>query len=189
MVLACWLFFGVLGLSRTVEADTNLIAYVNGEGELYIIQPNGEGKRKLASGEMLQAIKFSPQQTKAGQDFYTWPVWSPDGSRVACFRVLNGEHGPTDGYTSRCAQTPKCCTPMKNQSTTYLCVLVAGKQNLAVLLGGPEAFSVGCGRLAVIKNPRPSHKAHRFIFIGEQIVTLLACGRRPGSESTLGQPH
>ena len=97
IVLSCWLFLSVLGLSLTVEADTNLIAYVNGEGELYTMQPNGEGKQKLASGEMLQAIKFAPQQIKAGQDFYTWPVWSPDGTRVACFRVLNGEHGPTDG--------------------------------------------------------------------------------------------
>src|SRR5258708_839237 len=97
IMLACWLVFSVQLSLHTALADTDLIAYINGEGELYVVQSNGEGKRKFASGEMLQAIAYLPQQRNTGQEFYSWPVWSPNGTRIACFRMNNGEHGPTNG--------------------------------------------------------------------------------------------
>jgi len=50
----CWiaLLFSFL-FSTPVYAGPNLIAYIGGEGALYTIQPDGNGKRKLAFGELL----------------------------------------------------------------------------------------------------------------------------------------
>ena len=78
-------------------SSTNLIAYVDGAGDLYTIQSDGTSKRQLASGEVLQTIAFSGRLVKNGRDFYSWPVWSPDGTRLACFRVVAEEEEATDG--------------------------------------------------------------------------------------------
>ncbi len=166
IVLACWFFLGVLGSSfTTVAADTNLIAYVNGEGELYVIQPDGEGKRKLASGEMLQAIKFSPQQIAAGQDFYTWPVWSPDGNRVACFRVLNGERGPTDGLYIFDVHNSQVLHAYEEPGLRPIYAYWSpNSQNLAVLLGGPGAFSVGLWPVSGNQKPKTVAQGAPFYF-------------------------
>lgn len=164
-VLACWLFFSVLCSSFTALAETNLIAYVNGEGELYVIQPNGEGKRKLASGEMLQAIRFSPQQIKAGQDFYMWPVWSPDGNRVACFRVINGEQGPTDGLYIFDVHDSRVLHAYEEQGLRPIYAYWSpNNQNLAVLLGGPGAFSVGLWPVSGNQKPKTVAQGAPFYF-------------------------
>ena len=84
LLLSCLLF------ALPAASATDLIAYIDGEGDLYLIQPDGKGRRNLASGEVLQPIAFSRRLVKNGQDFYSWPVWSPDGNRLACFRVVAG---------------------------------------------------------------------------------------------------
>jgi TolB protein len=154
-VLSLWLcLLSVFLFYSFASAVTNLIVYVDDEGDLYLIQPNGEGKRKLASGEMLQTIAFSPQWVKAGQDFYSWPVWSPDGSRVACFRVVAGENGPTDGLYIFDAQSSQVLHAYQEPGLRPIYAYWApNSQNLAVLLGGPGAFSLGLW--PVTGNQRP----------------------------------
>src|SRR5713101_2798860 len=79
-------------------AGPNLIAYVDEAGDLYVIQPDGNGRRKFASGELLQSIAFSTDQlVKNDRDFYTWPVWSSDSHLLACFRLIASEEEATDG--------------------------------------------------------------------------------------------
>ena len=79
-----WFFLlASLVLAFPVDAETNRIAYVDSTGDVYTIQSDGNGRRKLASGEMLQTIAFTPRHIQEEQGFYSWPVWSPDGSRAA----------------------------------------------------------------------------------------------------------
>ena len=70
------------------------IAYIDRAGDLYTIKPNATDRRQLASGELLQTIAFQPAQSPGmNRSSYSWPVWSPDGSRLACFRMLANENG------------------------------------------------------------------------------------------------
>jgi TolB protein len=72
-------------VSAAPAAERGLVAYVNEEGEIHAIRPDGTADRKLASGEPLQPISFRPAAD--GRDFFTWPLWSPDATRIAAFRV------------------------------------------------------------------------------------------------------
>ncbi len=162
---SCWLVLSVILSCHTVAANTNLIAYINDEGELYVIQPTGEGKRKLASGEILQTIAFSPQQRTTGQEFYSWPVWSPDGSRVACFRVNNGEHGPTDGLYIFDVHSAQVLHAYEEPGLRPIYAYWApNNQHLAVLLGGPGAFSVGVWPVEGKQKPKTVAQGAPFYF-------------------------
>lgn len=146
-------------------AETNQIAYIDGEGDLYLIQPTGEGRRKLASGEMLQTIAYVPQWVKAGQDFYSWPVWSPDGNRIACFRVTHGENGPMDGLYIFDARSSQVLHAYEAQGLRPIYAYWApNSQNLAVLLGGPGAFSLGLWPTASEQKPKTVAKGAPFYF-------------------------
>ena len=80
------------------SADLGRIAYIDQLGDVYTIKPNGTGRRKLASGELLQSAAFVPrtiQSPRATQDAYSWPIWAPDGARLACFRMILEEDKQT----------------------------------------------------------------------------------------------
>lgn len=166
MQLASWFcLVSVILCNTPVTAETNLIAYINDEGDLYLIQPTGEGRRKLASGEMLQTIAYSPQLIKAGQDFYSWPVWSPDGNRVACFRVTHGEHGPTDGLYIFDARSSQVLHAYEAQGLRPIYAYWApNSQNLAVLLGGPGALSLGLWPMGGEQKPKTVAQGAPFYF-------------------------
>ena len=76
LVAAFSLITTALALST---ATINRIAFVDRAADLYTIRPDGTHRRKLASGEMLQQITFSPQPVQQPRDLYSWPAWSPDG--------------------------------------------------------------------------------------------------------------
>ena len=149
----------------SASSDVNLIAYVDDEGDLYLTQPDGEGKRKLASGEMLQQIAFSPQWVKTGRDFYSWPTWSPDGQRVACFRVVAGEDGPTEGLYIFDAKSAQVLNAYQDQSLHPIYAYWApNSQNLGVLLGGQGSLSLGLWPVAGQKHPHTVAQGAPFYF-------------------------
>jgi len=165
-IVFLWLcLFSGFFLYSSAAAATNLIAYVDGEGDLYVIQPNGEGKRKLASGEMLQTIAFLPQWVKAGQDIYSWPVWSPDGNRVACFRVVAGEKGPTEGLYIFDAQSSQVLHAYQEPGLRPIYAYWAPNSlNLAVLLGGPGSLSLGLWPVNGHQRPKTVAQGAPFFF-------------------------
>jgi TolB protein len=67
-------------------AERGTIAYVDENGEIHAVAPDGTNDRKLATAEPLQPIAYRPAQDD-GRNFFTWPVWSPDATRLAAFRV------------------------------------------------------------------------------------------------------
>jgi len=127
-----------------VISGINLIAYIDEAGDLYTVKPDGTGRRKLASGEVLQAITFSNRSIKSGRDFYSWPVWSPDGTRLACFRMVADEEGQTDElYIFEVASSQVLNSYNEPGLRPIYAYWAPDGQHLAVLLGGPETLSLG----------------------------------------------
>ena len=67
------------GESGSPAAGANLIAYVDLDGRIHTISPDGLSQQETISPE---------------EGFYTWPVWSPDGSRIAFSGIPPGDNGP-----------------------------------------------------------------------------------------------
>lgn len=147
------------------RSDTNLIAYVDGEGDLYLIRPDGSGRRQLASGEILQSIAFSGQFVKNGRDFYSWPVWSPDGNRLACFRVVGGQEENTDGlYMFDIASSQVLNAYQEPGLRPIYAYWAPNSQHLAVLLGGQGAFSLGLWPTSGGQRPKTVAQGAPFYF-------------------------
>ena len=97
------------GISQQAQPDTgaasNLsvdrIAYIGPYGDLYTVNPDGSGERRLTGVSRVRsrpsdpAGPASPSDTAAfytvqDLDFnesYAWPTWAPDGTRLAVSRV------------------------------------------------------------------------------------------------------
>ncbi len=75
----------------------NRIAYIDNDGQLVTSDPDGSGRSLLTTGAVARAggILAQPQRREA---MYSWPVWSPDGSRIAV-SLLRGE-SPSDAQIS-----------------------------------------------------------------------------------------
>jgi TolB protein len=141
-----WFFLlTFLVFAPPANAETNRIAYVDPTGDVHTIQPDGNGRRKLASGEMLQTIAFTPlpiQQEEKG--FYSWPVWSPDGSRIACFRLVAGENTQVDGlYMFDVASSQVLHSYKAPGLQPIYSYWAPNSQALAILLGGTDPLSLG----------------------------------------------
>lgn len=70
-----------------------LIAYVDTLGGLLVVRPDGSAKRKLGAGE-IQQIALTQGAPRA--DTFRWPMWAPDGRRLACFAVTLRNDQPLD---------------------------------------------------------------------------------------------
>src|SRR5262249_45137348 len=147
------------------SAGINLIAYIDEAGDLYTIQPDGTDKRKLASGEVLQTIAFSGRFVKSGRDFYSWPVWSPDGTRLACFRVVAEEDEATDGlYIFEVASSQVLNSYKEPGLRPIYAYWAPNGQNIAVLLSGPGALSLGLWPASGGRRPRTVAQGVPFYF-------------------------
>ena len=69
--------------------NVNRIAYVNSGGDLFTIKPDGSDARRLTGGVQasvgsMGAVRARPLEFA---NYYAWPTWSPDGTRIAISRV------------------------------------------------------------------------------------------------------
>jgi len=80
---------------KETNVPLNRIAYINSNGDLLTINPDGSGLRALTAG--VQATAGSAGLVTAQplnlDRFYAWPTWSPDGSKIAVSRVQAGNGG------------------------------------------------------------------------------------------------
>ena len=64
-------------------AMVNRIAYINNSGDLLLINPDGTGEERI-TGDVRAGLL---SQVLQRGDSYSWPTWSPDGTRLAASRV------------------------------------------------------------------------------------------------------
>lgn len=66
----------------------NRIAYVTDDGNIATINPDGSDPRRLTRSEArVGGAGHVLAQASDSQSFYTWPTWSPDGSKLAVSKV------------------------------------------------------------------------------------------------------
>ena len=78
----------------------NRIAYIDNSGDLLLINPDGTGEERLTgdvrAGILAQALERG--------DSYSWPTWSPDGTKLAVSRV--SLVGQTPGLSVQLLELP-----------------------------------------------------------------------------------
>ena len=92
-----------LGEAETGDPDPtmtiNRIAYIDSDGQLVTVQPDGTDRRTLTVGEVADAGSRSGgilAQPLPRDRVYSWPSWSPDGSRIAVSLVASSSSGDTE---------------------------------------------------------------------------------------------
>ena len=64
----------------------NRIAYIDSNGQLVTVNPDGSDRSTLTAGEVAESLDRMGgvmAQPTSETRLYGWPVWSPDGSRIA----------------------------------------------------------------------------------------------------------
>ena len=79
----------------------NRIAYIDSHGQLVTVNPDGTDRSTLTTGEVadsLGRLGGVVAQPESETRLYGWPVWSPDGSRIAV-SLISGSR-PSDAEMS-----------------------------------------------------------------------------------------
>ncbi len=164
----------------------NRIAYIDRAGDLYTIRPDGTGRQKMASGEMLQRTGFAPRSVQRRQDFYSWPVWSPDGQRLASFRVERNGGQLTDGLYIFDGISAQILHSYKapGLQPIYAYWSPTGQQ-LGLLLGGRGPFSLNLWPTLPGQRPQRIAQGAPFYFHwradGQAVLTHTGGSRRRGA--------
>jgi Tol biopolymer transport system component len=83
--------------NNEVSMPINRIAYIDSDSQLVTSNPDGSGRNLLTAGSVARAGGVLAQAQRRDL-IYSWPVWSPDGSRIAV-SVLRG-NSPSDAQIS-----------------------------------------------------------------------------------------
>ena len=99
-------------------AAVDRIAFVNDAGELFTVDRDGGNLRTLTPEVEQTAVQRPGLLTQArdGESFYTWPTWSPDGSKIAATRVQRREGSNTFGIVVVETETNRTTTAFVGES-------------------------------------------------------------------------
>ena len=77
------------------EVRVDRITYVNPQGDLFTISPDGTGRSRLTREALVgEDVAGGPLARSLHlKKFYAWPTWSPDGTKIAVsqVQVVNNE--------------------------------------------------------------------------------------------------
>ena len=176
--------------SLSAAPSTNRIAYIDRAGDLYTIRPDGTGRQKMASGEMLQQARFAPRSVQHSQDFYSWPAWSPDGQRLASFRVELSGGQLTDGLYIFDAISARILHAYKEPGLQPIYAYWSPtSQQLGILLGGRGPFSLNLWPPSSGQRPQRIARGAPFYFHwradGQAVLTHTGGNRGGGTGHTI----
>ena len=137
-----------------VISMVNKIAYVGPNGDLFTIDPDGNDRMNLTGGagvgsETPGGVLAS---TADFNNFYCWPTWSPDGSRLAASRVATAGGQPEvsvevfDMVSGGVRTVYKNETPsLIAQGAPHYLYWSPDSRSLAFLVSAPQAFALLVG--------------------------------------------
>ena len=171
IILALAGIFGAVTVACSNQADTTVIApgqasdieiaggvelvdriaYVGPNGDLFTIDPDGGGLAQLTGG--LQAGQGSEGGVQAQilrlNEYYAWPTWSSDGSKLAASRVVVAENGAEITVQVMDARTGRSDTVYENEQagliadgTPHYIYWAPSGDTLSFLASTPDGLSL-----------------------------------------------
>ena len=103
-----------------IGVSVDRITFVNGIGELFTIGPDGDDLRALTGGIQAGIGSGGPvlAQPLDVANFYAWPTWSPDGTKIAASRVRSTESGAELSVEIIDAETARSRTVYTNETNS-----------------------------------------------------------------------
>lgn len=96
LALVALVSLGVLGAVPAAAADpeppAGRVAWIDLSGELWVGRGDGSEARRLGPGGDVRPIAYRPVQDLPSA--FRWPLWAPDGTRLAAFHISEGAAGP-----------------------------------------------------------------------------------------------
>ena len=94
LIVALVVALATVAVARDASAPpAGQIAWVDVEGELWIGKGDGSGSRQLAPGAEMRPASFTLTPIQDLPESFRWPLWSPDGKKLAAFYISQGS-GP-----------------------------------------------------------------------------------------------
>lgn len=137
------------GGDRSLAVDR--IVFMTTEGELFLVSPDGSGEVKLAGttqlrGGPLGAIMAQPVDTNV---YYSWPTWSPDGTKLAASMVEVASGQPEISVQVLDATTGAASAVFRNEApgliaegTPHYLYWSPDSRTLAVLASTPQGLTL-----------------------------------------------
>lgn len=134
-----------------VEVMVDRIAYLSAAGDLIVIDPDGANMINLTGGAHVEG---GPQGRVMAQpvdldNFYYWPTWAPDGTKLAASRVESAGLGPVVTVEVIDAADGAARTVYQNevpsliaQGAPHYLYWSPDSDYLAFLASTPQAFSL-----------------------------------------------
>ena len=137
------------GENEAVAVDR--IVFMTTEGELFLVNPDGSGEVKLAGASQLRggplgAVVAQPLDENT---FYSWPTWSPDGTKLAASLVEVKGGQPEISVQVVDAATGTSSTVFQNEApalvaegTPHYLYWSPDSRTLAVLASTPQGLTL-----------------------------------------------
>jgi TolB protein len=137
------------GENEAVAVDR--IVFMTTEGELFLVNPDGSGEVKLAGATQLRggplgAVMAQPLDENT---FYSWPTWSPDGTKLAASLVEVKDGQPDISVQVVDAATGTSITVFRNEApalvaegTPHYLYWSPDSRTLAVLASTPQGLTL-----------------------------------------------
>ena len=121
----------------------NRIAYTGSDGNVFTINPDGTDSQRLTTTDLRVGSSggIILAQGLDNRVFYSWPTWSPDGTKLAVSRTLLGEAETLFSVEVIDVSTGRTTRVYENDPNTFP---IAQGAALPVLVSGQRTSDLHC---------------------------------------------